>query len=90
MATLTIGITGSGVANGTRLYSPTDPDITALIAWFRATRSETPDNRTDGQILALWADSLVNETKKAVRRRQQELAAKTASDAVPGPGFPPV
>lgn len=90
MATLTIGITGSGVANGTRTFTPSDPDIAALIAWFRASRPETPDARTDAQILGLWADSLVNEMKKSIRRRQQDSAGKTATDAIPGPAFPPV
>ena len=89
MATLSIAVSGSGVANGTRTFSPTDADLTALINWWRATRPMSPDARTDAQVLAAWADSLVIRTRQEIRRHQQAAAAQTASDGVPGPSFPP-
>jgi hypothetical protein len=71
MAALTIALSGSGVANGSRNYTVSDADLARLLAWAKAATKPNDvgsDTRTDAQVLAAWADYLVRHTKRSVQQ----------------------
>jgi hypothetical protein len=82
MATITIGLSGSGVANGTRTYTISDPMVTRLIAAWRKI-SGLGAAATDAQVLANWADYFIDHTKRAVVDREQKETAPTSLDINP-------
>jgi len=85
MATLSIGLAGSGIVNGSKNYTINDAATTKMIAWARATYPppSLPDTRTDQQCLVQWTDSCINALKDAVSKFDKDLAAKAAFDAEP-------
>lgn len=64
MATLTIGIT-SGVVTGSKTYTLSDADVSRLIAAYRDAL-HMPEE-TNAQVLAAWADHIVDNTKRMVK-----------------------
>ena len=84
MGTLTIGLSGSGVVNGSKNYTIGDPAATKLIAWARTAYPVTaPDTRTDAQVLVAWADAMVNATKNALTKVDRDAAVAQAASATP-------
>lgn len=79
MGTLNIGLTDSGVANGSRSYNLTDPVATKLIAWKRVQSPVTPDNRTDGQVLALVFDDLIAGLAATLKKVDSDVAHAAVS-----------
>jgi hypothetical protein len=76
MATITIGLSGSGVVNGTRTYTLNDATVTRLINAMKYYFGEG----TNTQTLAAWADDLIAETK--IKVHQAERNSATAADVV--------
>lgn len=85
MATLTISLTGSGVAgltnNPSKSYTVSDADMTSLLAWaavaynpyIQATYNTPPVQGftpTNQQIMLAWVQSWINGTKNAVQQYQ--------------------
>ncbi len=85
MATITIGLSGSAVATGSKNYTLNDAAVTKLIAWARTAfpSATTPDTRTNAQVLGVWADSFVNATKEAVTKVDRDAAIAQAASATP-------
>lgn len=89
MATLTISMANSALAttNGSKAYTISDADITALVAWARVayppplTNPPTPDNRTNAQVLLAWFQSYVNATRDSVKKFNDDAAKAAASGA---------
>jgi hypothetical protein len=75
MATLTISISGSAVVNGARNYTLSDAMVTRLINAMRAPYMPG-DTRTDAQVLAAWADMLIERTKQHVLVEEQSAAKR--------------
>jgi hypothetical protein len=71
MATLTISLSGSGIVNGSKSYTLTDAMVTRLI---NATKYYSGDG-TNAQVLAAWADSLIDQTKRNVVQAEKNTAA---------------
>ncbi len=83
MATLTIGLSGSGVANGSKNYTIGDPATTKLVAWGRTAYPVTPDTRTDGQVLVAIFDAYVGALKAAVTKVDRDAAVAAAAASTP-------
>lgn len=83
MATLTISISGSSVVNGAKNFPITDPVITRLINAMRAPY-QPGDTRTDAQVLAAWADLLVERTKQMVLAEERAAAQSALTEPVIG------
>jgi hypothetical protein len=82
MATLSIGISDSAVANGSEDYSLADDVVTKLVAWGRTAIPVTaPDTRTDGQVLAAIFDRYIDALKSALKKT--DLDAARAAVSVP-------
>jgi DNA-binding transcriptional MerR regulator len=82
MATLTIGLSGvTGGPNGTRTYTVTDAHVARWITAFR-TALGIP-NATDAQVLAAWADQVVDRTKRVIVDQETKAAAAAPIDITP-------
>jgi DNA-binding transcriptional MerR regulator len=82
MATLTIGLSGvTGGPNGTRTYTVTDAHVVRWITAFR-TALGIP-NATDAQVLAAWADQVVDRTKRVIVDQETKAAAAAPIDITP-------
>lgn len=82
MATITIGLSGvTGGPNGSKDYTITDAGVARWIAAWRKIAG-VPE-ATDAQVLANWADFLIDHTKRAVVDREQKDAAPTPLDITP-------
>jgi hypothetical protein len=78
MATLTISVSGSGIANAnqSKAYTVTDADLQKLLNWgatIAAPGATTP------QILLAWCNLLVNYTIRQITAKQVSDAAATAA-----------
>lgn len=82
MATYTVEISGSAVANGARNRTISDAAISRIIAWQRAIKPLTPDNRTDAQVLVLWQQDLELFTVSSLKEHEQAVARQTAHNGV--------
>ena len=74
MAKLTIGLSDSGVVNGSKTYTLNDAMVTRIITAMRV-RLELPESSTNAQVLAGWADDLVAYTKRQVFEQERRAAA---------------
>ena len=86
MGTLTIGLSGSGVVNGSKNYTISDAVATKLIAWARTAypvSSPDTDTRTDAQVLVAWADAMIGATRIALTKVDRDAAAAQAASATP-------
>jgi hypothetical protein len=83
MATLTIGISGSVVVNGSKNYTPSDAQITKLIAFARRVAPLVPDTRTDAQVLVVLMDSVVSSWSQAITKFDVDAAAAQAAAGTP-------
>jgi hypothetical protein len=72
MATITIGLSGSAVANGSKNYALTDDAVSRLIAATRYRFKTESVGKTDGQVLAMWADSVIADTKHLVLELEKQ------------------
>jgi hypothetical protein len=70
MATLTIGLSGSGVVNGSKNYTISDAHILRLIDAMKYYNGDG----TNAQLLVAWADSLIAHTKSMVVKKEQNTA----------------
>jgi hypothetical protein len=84
MATLTIGISGSAVVNGSKNYTPSDAQVTKLIALARRIVPLVPDTRTDAQVLVALMDSTINSWSQAITKFDVDAAvAQTVASTPP-------
>jgi hypothetical protein len=75
MGTITCGLAGSGVANGSKNYTISDPVATKLVAWKRAQSPVTPpDTRTDAQVLVLIFDDFIASLRSALTKVDTDAA----------------
>jgi hypothetical protein len=80
MATLTVGLSGSAVANGSKNYTLTDAVATKLVAWKRANKPvPSPDTRTDAQVLVLVFDDFIQSLRDALTKVDQDAALAAVS-----------
>ena len=75
-----------GPVTGSKNYTISDAHVTQFIVWAREAYPAPvlPDDRTDAQVLAAWADSIINGTKMAVTKRMKDAAAATAAGSEGG------
>jgi hypothetical protein len=67
MPTLSISVSSSTVALGSRTYTLTDADLQSVMDWARsAYASSLSTSPTNNQIMAAWVQGFVNGTKNAV------------------------
>jgi hypothetical protein len=72
------------VVNGSKTYSISDPNTTKLIAWARtAYPVPAPDTRTDLQVLAIWADAVINALKSVLTKVDVDAAVAEAISTTP-------
>jgi hypothetical protein len=77
VATITIGLAGSAVVNGSKNYTLDDAAVSRLIAAVRYKFKPDSSGKTDAQILAMWADGVIADTKAEVaelEKRSQNAA----------------
>jgi hypothetical protein len=80
MGTLTIALSGvTGGPNGSRAYTVSDAHVARWIAAYRSILNMT--GATDAQVLAAWADDVVDRTKRKIVER--ETLAPTPIDITP-------
>jgi hypothetical protein len=81
MATLTVGLAGSGIANGSKGYTLSDTVVTKLVTWKRANKPVTipPDIRTDAQVLVLVFDDFIQSLRDALTKVDQDAALAAVS-----------
>lgn len=81
MATLTLGLT-SGPVTGSKNYTLSDADVNRWLAALRTIEAFKEPSLTNNQILAMWADMVVQSAKATVRRVEREIAEKAARATV--------
>jgi hypothetical protein len=80
MGTLTIALSGvTGGPNGSRTYTVSDAHVARWIAAYRSILNMA--GATDAQVLAAWADDVVDRTKRKIVER--ETLAPTPIDITP-------
>jgi hypothetical protein len=79
MATFTIGLV-SGPVTGSKNYTLSDADVTRWVAALRT--KYTDPGLTNGQVLGLWADSVINAQKTFVRLVERDAASKAAAAGI--------
>jgi hypothetical protein len=81
MATISISVSGTTVATGTRNYTISDADLQSVLDWaavfFASSLSSAP---TNAQILAAWANWFPSLTQDRLHTYRRDLAAATATD----------
>lgn len=78
MATLTIGLSGSGIVNGSKSFTIDDAGTQALLDWATVNYATAlSSNPTNGQVLIAWVNGWVTATKNSVQQ------FKTVPSAVP-------
>jgi hypothetical protein len=79
MATLTIGLSGvTGGPNGTRTYTVSDAHVARWISAFRVALNMP--GASDAQVLAAWADEVVDRTKRVIIDREAKAAMPNPID----------
>lgn len=82
MATLSIQLSGvTGGPNGTRTYTVSDAHVARWITAFRKVLNMPA--ATDVQVLAAWADEVVDRTKRVIVDQETKAAAATPIDITP-------
>lgn len=85
MATLTIGLSGSAVVNGSRSWTISDADVQRLIDYmsikFRDNKND-PTPLTSAQALNAWVGNFVANTKGEVENDLRTKAAQTAQAGI--------
>lgn len=78
MATLTIGLSGSGVVNGSKSFTIDDAGTQALLDWAVVNYATAlSSNPTNPQILVAWVNGWLTATKNSIQQ------FKTTSPAAP-------
>lgn len=81
MATFTIGLT-SGPVTGSKNFTLSDADVTRWVAALRTKEAFKDPALTNAQVLARWADSVINAQNGLVRSVEREAAEKAARAAI--------
>jgi hypothetical protein len=87
MATVTLGLTGSTVVNGTKTWTISDADVQILIDSITEKNTGGDENKpapTPAQALGIWAQSFIRRTVQEV----SNYRADKAKEATPIP--PPI
>jgi hypothetical protein len=80
MPTLSISVSSSTVASGTRTYNITDADLQSVIDWGKASfASSLSTAPTNNQVMAAWVQSWVTGTKMAVDKFELDAARAAAT-----------
>ena len=75
MAALSIGLSGSGIANGSKNYNITDPVVTKMVAWGRLRFPvAAPDTSTAAQVLVLIFDAQIKRLRDALTKVDSDAA----------------
>jgi hypothetical protein len=80
VATLTLSLTSTPVT-GARNYSLSDADVDRWIAALRIVFG-MPSQFTGGQVLARWADEVVEHAKQQTRQVERDAATAAAATGV--------
>ncbi len=92
MGTITFGLSGSGIVNGSKTFTISDADTTRLLNWATVRFAQTNAQgqvvaQTNGQLLVDWANAVMAYTADQIRQFEANNAAATASNGVVPPSI---
>ncbi len=90
MATITFGLSGSGIVNGSKTFTISDADTQRLLNWAAVRFQQTNGQgqvvaQTNAQLLVDWTNAVMAYTTDQIRQLEANNAASTASNGVVAP-----